>query len=119
MKLGVTSTSAVSEPRTTATTATHFPRFRHDTAFGTYETDGCRRGCWRVYVGSGQQYKDENTKTDKLPGTQEDNLLRISLELTFAGLDALEPPVIWASVAASTPTILIPSTARSTTTGSS
>ena len=60
------------------------------------------------------------TKTQKqiLPGTQKDNLLRISLELTFAGLDALKPPVISVSVAV-TSTILIPSTARSTTTGSS
>ena len=46
MKLGVTSTSAVSEPRTTVTAATRFPRFRDDAAFGTYGTDGRRRGCW-------------------------------------------------------------------------
>ena len=41
----------------------------------------------------------------------------VSLELTFAGLGALKPPVTSVSVA-STPAIIIPSTARSTTTGS-
>ena len=50
IKLAVTSRSAVSEPRTTATTATIFPGFRDGAAFGAYETDGRRRGCWCVYV---------------------------------------------------------------------
>ena len=40
-----------------------------------------------------------------------------SLELTFAGLRALEPPVVNVSVA-STSAVLIPRTARSTTTDS-
>ena len=40
----------------------------------------------------------------------------LSLELTFAGLDALKPPVVSVSVAHPS-TILIPSTARGTTTG--
>ena len=44
-------------------------------------------------------------------------VLRISLELTFACLDALKPPVISVSVA-DTSTILIPSTTRSATTDS-
>ena len=48
IKLGVTRTSAVSEPRTTATAATDFARFRDDAAFGAYGTNGRRRGCWRV-----------------------------------------------------------------------
>ena len=48
IELDVTSTSAVSEPRTTATAAADFPRFRDDAAFGTYGTDGCRRGGWCV-----------------------------------------------------------------------
>ena len=43
-ELGVISTSAVSEPRTTATTTTVFSRFLDSAAFGTYGTDGrCRR----------------------------------------------------------------------------
>ena len=46
IKFGVTGTSAVSEPRTTATTATIFPGFRDGAAFGAYGTDGrCRSGC--------------------------------------------------------------------------
>ena len=45
IKLGVTITSAVSEPRTTATAATNFLRFHDDTAFGAYRTNSCRRGC--------------------------------------------------------------------------
>ena len=43
--LGVTSTSAVSEPRTTATAATPFARFPDGGAFGAYGTDGRRRDC--------------------------------------------------------------------------
>ena len=55
LKLGVASTSAVSEPRTTAAAATKFPRFGDDAAFGAYGTDGRRRhGCWCVYVDIGQ-----------------------------------------------------------------
>ena len=45
IELAVTSTSAVSEPRTTATAATDFPRFRDDAAFRAYRTDGPRRSC--------------------------------------------------------------------------
>ena len=54
IKLGVASTSTVSEPRTTATAATNFPGFRDDAACGADETDGRRRGCWCVYVLIGQ-----------------------------------------------------------------
>ena len=42
----------------------------------------------------------------------------VILELTFAGIDALKPPVISVSIIAGTSTILIPSTTRSTATGS-
>ena len=50
-KLGIASTSAVSEPRTTATTTTHFPRFPDGAALGAYGTDGRRcRGCWCALV---------------------------------------------------------------------
>ena len=51
VKLDVTSTSAVSEPRTTATATTVFPRFRDGAAFATYMPDGCRRyDCECLYV---------------------------------------------------------------------
>ena len=46
LKLGAASTSAVSEPRTTATATTFFTRSRDGATFGTYGTDGRRRGCW-------------------------------------------------------------------------
>jgi len=77
--LGVTITSTISEPRTTATATTSFPRFLDGAAFEAYRTGGGRR--------------------------------------RFAYRHALEPPVISVSVAG-TSTILIPSTARSATTGS-
>ena len=59
-KLDVTGTSAVSEPRTAATTATNFPGFLDDAAFAAYRTDGHRRGCWCVYVRIGQDDKHGN-----------------------------------------------------------
>ena len=62
IKLGVTRTPAVSEPRTTATAAANFPRFGDDAAFGTYGTDERCRGCSRVYVGISPNM---NTKTWK------------------------------------------------------
>ena len=64
IKLGVTSASAVSEPRTTATTATYFPRFRDDAAFGAYGTHARRRHGCGMYVDIGQNQKrrkHENT----------------------------------------------------------
>ena len=70
IKVDVTNTSAVSEPRTTAAAATNFLRFRNGAAFGAYRTDGRRRDCWCVYVGIGQ-----NTNTKKkysLLGVRED-----------------------------------------------
>ena len=45
IELGVTSTSAVSGSRTTATAATNFPRSRDDAAFRACGTDGRRRDC--------------------------------------------------------------------------
>ena len=45
IELGVVSTSAVSEPRTTATATTPFARFLDGTAFGTHRADGGRRPC--------------------------------------------------------------------------
>ena len=49
IKLGVPSTSAVSEPRTAATTTTAFDRFVEYAAFAAYETDGRLRGYWCLY----------------------------------------------------------------------
>ena len=45
IQVDVTSTPAVSEPRTIATATTHFPGFRDGTAFGTYGIDGRRNDC--------------------------------------------------------------------------
>ena len=56
-KLGVTSTSTVSEPSTTATAATSFPGFGDDAAFGAGGTDGRRRGHWYEYVDNGENSK--------------------------------------------------------------
>ena len=108
-KLG-TRTSTVTEPRTTATAATIFFRFRDGTAFEAYGTNGCRRECWCVYVGIDQNTK---MKMTTLICLKED---LISLGLTFAGIGTLKPPVTSVSVAG-TSAIIIPSTARSTTTG--
>ena len=116
IKLGVPSTSStVSEPRTTSTAATRFPRFRDDAAFGTYGTDGRRRGSC-VYMQAlvkTHRLKHENSH---LLVHERIYLHRASLELTFAGVDALRPLVISVSVAG-TSTMLVPSTARSATTG--
>ena len=109
IKIGVTSASAVSEPRTTATAATNFPGFRDYAAFGTGGTDGRRRGCRCVYVGVGQNTKMETQKQSLLHG--------VDLGLTFAGLGALRPPVSSVSIAGAS-AILIPSTAWSATTAS-
>ena len=65
-KLGVTSTSAVSEPRTTATTASDFPRFSDGATFGAHGTDGRRRVCRCVYVGIGQNTKMKHEKKSLL-----------------------------------------------------
>ena len=54
VNVGVTSTCAVSEPRTAATTTTVFPRFRDDAAFEAYGTDSRCRDCWCVDVAIGQ-----------------------------------------------------------------
>ena len=56
IKLSIVSTSAVSEPRTAASTTTTFPRFRDGTAVAAYGP-GARRGrdCWYSYVSIGQK----------------------------------------------------------------
>ena len=50
-QIGVTSTSAVVEPGTAATTTTRFPRFRDGAAFEAHGTDGRRRSFWWVLCG--------------------------------------------------------------------
>ena len=48
IELRVTSTSAVSEPRTATAAATAFARFPNGAAFRTYGTNSRRRrDCWR------------------------------------------------------------------------
>ena len=59
IKLGVTSTSAVSEPRTAATATTTPARFGDDAAFEAYGADGRRRGCWSAHVCGGQRQEDQ------------------------------------------------------------
>ena len=57
IRLDVTNTSAVSEPRTAAATTTAFARSRDGDTFVTNGTGGCRRGCW------GSLIKESNRKT--------------------------------------------------------
>ena len=75
IKLGVTSTSAVSEPRTTATAATNFTRFRDDAVFEAYGTYSRRRRrrdyYWCAYVGNCQNTKIK-TRTHSLIGLRDD-----------------------------------------------
>ena len=113
LKSCVTSTSAVFEPGTPESTATHFPRFPDGAAFGAYRTD-CRRrrSCW-VFVGQTQKEKKHYNMY-----CVHDGLLHVtSLGLTFAGLRALRPPVVYVFVC-STAAVLVPSTARGTATDS-
>ena len=77
-KLGVTSTSAVSEPRTTVPAATDFSRFRDHTAFETGSTHYRRLGCWCVYVGIGQNIKMKARKWSLL-GLREDLSIYMAL----------------------------------------
>ena len=56
-ELRVTSTSAVSEPRTAATAATPFARFPDGAAFVTYRTDSRRCDCWVLMRGSVKETK--------------------------------------------------------------
>ena len=115
IKFCVPSTSAVFEPRTAATATTEFAGFLDRAAFGAHGTGSRRRGCWRVYVDIGQRHTQKNAFTVT---EQRCNLHAVSLQLTFASLQALKPPVISVSVAV-TPAVLKPSATRSATTHSS
>ena len=56
----VSSTPAVSEPRTAATATTTFARFLDGTAFETHGTDHSRRACWGLHANIGQGHKENN-----------------------------------------------------------
>ena len=104
----LTSTSAVSEPGTAASATTAFPRFRDSGAFMAFCTDGRGRSFWCVLCRNWSK-----TETRKLYNSHQSILLhRMSLGLTFAGIRALRPPVIYVFVC-STSAVLIPSAARS------
>ena len=115
VKLGVTSTSTVSEPRAATSTTTVFTRFPDGAAFAAYEHDACsRRGCWYLYV---EFVKEANRKKKCQCHCLVMQLHFMDLELTFTGLHAIRPAVI-NMFAAKSSTFLEPSTARSATTDS-
>ena len=117
LKVCVTSTSAVFEPRTTATATTAFTRFKDGAALGTYGTDCCRCGCWCLYVGISRKQKRKNALIVHCLVWVKIYLHTGTLELTFAGLHALKPSVLNVAVTSAS-AVLKPSTARSATTGS-
>ena len=59
IKVCVSWTSAVFEPRTTVSATTSFARFLDDTAFGACGTRGRRSDGWCLHVGIGQHDKEE------------------------------------------------------------
>ena len=114
IKVCVASSATVFVPRTVATTTTASTGFRDSTAFGAYGTGNCC-GCSGSYVEIGQRYKKKLLYHCLVCARS--YLHGINVGLTFAGLQALRPPVTNVSVACSS-TVIIPSTARSTATGS-
>ena len=114
IKLGITSTSAVFEPRTAATTTTAFVRFLDGTAFEAYGPDGglCRHGRWCLHAGICHR-----NEQNKLSAVATYSSTYTSMQLTFAGLHAIGPSVIDIFTAKSS-AVLEPSTARSATTDS-
>ena len=118
-KVCVNKTSTVFEPRTTVSATTRFARFLDDTAFGAYGTADRRSDGWCLHVVDiGQDNKEKNAIIVKSHCLVCVSLYlhALSLELTFASLGALKPPVINVPVV-NAPAILKPSTARSATTG--
>ena len=107
----VTGTSASAEPRTAATATTPFTRFPNCATMGAYGTNHHRhRDCWCLYVGISQSHQEKNAIGNYC--------LNIDcLPLTFAGIHALEPPVINVPVT-ETSALLKPRTTRSATTDS-
>ena len=108
IKFCVASTSAVSEPRTAASATTRFARSFNSAAFGTHRTGDTRRVRWYYLYGSIGQTSNRHCQ-------HVFTLHVIRFRLTFAGLNAIKPPVINVFVAG-TSAGLIPSTARSATT---
>ena len=111
-KLAVTSTSAVSEPRTAATAAADFSRFLDGTALRACQTDCRRRNCSCVHGGIHQKRENNHCFFWTIS-----IYIDLALTLTFACLRTLVPPVTRLIVNA-TATIFVPSTARSATTDS-
>ena len=68
-------------------------------------------------MGINETFKEKNTITVPVQHERGCDIDVISLELTFAGLQAVKPPVINVSVPG-TATVLIPRTTRSTATHS-
>ena len=114
-KVCVASSATFFEPRTAATTTTNLTGFLDSNTFGAYGTGNCC-GCSGSYVEIGQRYKEKKLLYHCLVCARR-HLHGINIELTFAGLQALRPPVTNVSVACSS-AVIIPSTARSTATGS-
>ena len=109
IKFCVTSDSAVSEPRTSATATTSFARFVNGATFGAPEIDNRLCGCWSLYIGLIKDIKGtSNYHSHCLFGAT-------ITALTFAGFYALRPSVINVS-SAGTSAVLNPSTTRSATT---
>ena len=118
------SRSTFFEPRTAAATATHFPGFLDGNAFAAYRTDG---DCWRFTCGKLMweivKYRERGNEGRRRVGNRPKcNCSRyfielVSLELTFACLHSVKPPVTQVSVG-NTSTLLVPSAARSATTDS-
>ena len=104
-KFCVTTTSAVSEPRTAVTAATTFPRFHNGATNTAFGPDGRRRRDCEM---------NRKTLSSQCLDIQ---LHVIDLELTFAGRHAIGPPVI-DIFAAKSSAVLEPSTARSAATDS-
>ena len=71
IKLAVSSTSAVFEPRPTVTATTDFPRFPDGAAFGAHGTDGRRHDRWCIHIGIGKNTK-RKTRKQSLLGLLED-----------------------------------------------
>ena len=113
IKFCVPSTCAVFEPRTTATTTTALTKLAHYATFGAH-IDHSRRSCWHFYVGIGHGQKNKSLSQPLCCLSEK---VSIRLELTFTGVHALKPPVIYISVAGAS-AVLVPCTTRSATTRS-
>ena len=116
LKLRVTSTSAVPEPRTSATATTSFTGFLDYPAFGANGTDCRRRGSSGQYCT--KQTAEYLLKRETINSSYlAMHLHATALTRTFAGLHALKPAVMKVFVAC-TSALLEPSTARSAATDS-